>query len=681
MFNGDIKKTVTSFFRFLEQATGINIEQMVEDSVRSGHTSINLSDFGYQKQMLSILNSINVEHYESAFIKCHNLARDFFGLGNNLKKDASPEEYREAGRRLTMVADYLDAFDHFSSEYYPELLERYRETGVVGSDSFKSDVNLNTVGDISLILEQISQDVLFSKHLHTYIFRNGEGVPEFETGFHMRDVIVCSDNLNYILTTASKPVDSDEYQVSVCLKIEPIIDYTYFIIFVQYNDSTWIVTDNIEWANPHVAVSSRNPRRRSESREEETWLPYRIIDDVISWRSDSTEISKQRVEGQKEPIELYVKTLSEIMGSDSAKLQMLEVIKTMIKKVSETGNSALQIGTFSQMLTSQKLIGSTVNMDTDEFESQFETQNLEKVKQMQAEWILPENSDENKTRALPAPIVRDLQYVKDYRDDVLVTAEQAARYAEYYVAKRQADALKTNLDNYFEKNFMKESLDFQKLMLQYEQNILPYAMCGTEVWLYDIDTVSASFGMGNGAKIIHRLAKTFRGLPEERKDEDSWWYKNEFFAMKESAKTNCGYKGEYYVFDGKCVDCGAKVDRKGVLVFINHWKHLVSLLGCPREEIPQCFKNYASYAYRPYTGNSIISNINPLYLVEDPLSRKFDNRLRLVWPLCGNCLRKYTKRFKKFDKALVLFSSKQMKVVDIVEYESYKETHKEEFDL
>ena len=658
----NISATVWKFFRFLEEVTGIDIEKQLAETEETGHASIKMSTFGYQKQLVSILRSLNVSHYEQAYIKCYDLARSWFSSGCSINSDSTPEDYRSVAKRYIEVADFLDDFVKFRSVYYPMLLEQYMSV----LDENCEDVNLESVGDISVFLEQVAMETSVTKHLHSYVFRRGTEEVDFNQDVQMKDVIVCSDNLDYILTTASKMYEDDDIHISLTMKIEPIVDYSFFIVFVQYKDTTFIVTDNMEFSNPHVAVSSRNPRRRSESREEETGLPYGIIDRILEWRSDSTEVSRNVSSNNEGSMELYIKKLSEFF-SGTARLQLLEVIKAMVRNISIYHNEFKQIGTFSQMLNSQKLIGKTVDTESEDFDSQFDTEQPEKARKFFSEMLLPEEAE----TSLPAPIIRDLTTVEHYREDVLVTAEQAQRYAEYYVAKRQADATSDNMWNYYNEHFTRDSLEFQKILLKHESDLIPYIFSGDTVYMHDIDSVDDTFGMTNGKKMFHKLSHIYRGTPEEKNDENSIWFHNEFFAVPEDAQLNHGCNGEYYVFDGKCADCGAKAVRKGALVFIHHWKHLITLMNVGRKDVPQCFRNYTSHNYVPYVGNSITSNINPKYLVKDPLSAKFSNRLRLVYPLCGNCIRKYAKQYRKFENALVLFSSKQMKIVDIVNYDEY----------
>ena len=660
--NFDIQGTVWKFFRFLENATGIDIEKQLAETEATGHASIQMSTFGYQKQLVSILRSLNVSHYEQAYIKCYDLAKSYFSSGCSITSDSLPEDYRNAASCYLDAADFLDDFLKFKSVYYPMLLEQYQNV----LDGNCEDVNLESVGDISVFLEQVAMETSVTKYLRSYYYKRNEEL-DCNAPVQMKDVIICSDNLDYLLSAGRKNYEDGNVHISLTMKIEPIVDYSYFIIFVQYKNTTFIVTDNIEFANPHVAESSRNPRRRSEGRENETGLPYGIIDRILEWRSESTEVSRNVSSSTDEKqMELYIRKLSEFF-SGTARLQLQEVIKSMIEKISISHSDFKQIGTFSQMLTEQKLIGETVDTECDEFDSQFDTANLEKTKEFFSEMMLPEDEKSS----LPAPVIRDLSTVEHYREDVLVTAEQARRYAEYYVAKREADATSDNLWSYYKKNFQRESLDFQRMLMTHQADILPYVFSRDNVYMHDIDSVDVTFGSLNGKKMFHKLSHIYRGTPEEKNDDNSIWYHNEFFAISADAKISNNWNGDFYVFDGKCVDCGAKAVRKGALIYIHHWKHLIMLMNVGRKEIPQCFRNYTSHNYIPYVGNSITSNINPKYLVQDPLSAKFPNRLRLVYPLCGNCIRKYFKQYRKFENALILFSSKQMKIIDIVNYDEY----------
>ena len=147
--------------------------------------------------------------------------------------------------------------------------------------------------------------------------------------------------------------------------------------------------------------------------------------------------------------------------------------------------------------------------------------------------MLPEETE----TSLPAPIIRDLTTVEHYREDVLVTAEQAQRYAEYYVAKREADATSDNMWNYYNEHFTKESLEFQKMLLKHESDLIPYIFSGDTVYMHDIDSVDYTFGMTNGKKMFHKLSHIYRGTPEEKNDENSIWFHNEFFAVPEDAQT------------------------------------------------------------------------------------------------------------------------------------------------
>ena len=184
----NISATVWKFFRFLEDVTGIDIEKQLAESQESGHTTIQISTFDYQKAMVSILRSLNVSHYEEAYIKCYNLTTGWFSNGRLFGENPSPEDYRKAATLYIEVADFLDDFMKFKNVYYPQLLSHYKSLCDLSDNS--EDVNLESVGDISCFLEQVAMETSLTKYLHSYYYRKGSGEVDYNALVNMKDVIV-----------------------------------------------------------------------------------------------------------------------------------------------------------------------------------------------------------------------------------------------------------------------------------------------------------------------------------------------------------------------------------------------------------------------------------------------------------------------------------------------------------
>ena len=652
-----LETTVKLYFAWLQDVTGCPVEKEIEENVRS--FSFNSRTYEARRELVAILSSINIQHFNEAYIRCDSLCREWFSDGEiRIKNDTDADAYEQLGRQYCEAAGYIKAFNEYKKSYYPKLLEAYRSTGLLDDEN---NVTLENVGEISLELETLEQKSAITDYLHIYTLKQGSQPIDYTKPFIVKDVIVCSDSLDYLLTATKSTEDDDDIHISIAVKIEPIIDYSYFLIFVQQRDSVILVTDQMEFANPHTAISSRNPRRRSEGREENTGLPYRIIDDIITWRDEETTLVKEGMVKQ----ELYVKKLSEYMKGAS-RLALMKVISNMIKRLSNEATTYPQIGTFETMLHEQKLIGTAIDTESESFNDSFEHhRNEEKIKEYYDSYIMPEETKET----LPAPIVRDLQTVEEYRGDVLVTAENAKKMADYFVAKREADAKSKTIWDYYEEHEAEEKYELAKLLAKHREHILPYIFSGEEVFILDVKNndsgITNMFSSDERNEIIGRLSQIHRGTKAEEHSFYMDWGK---IYPSDVLRPS----GRGHIFNEKCCNGDAKVRRKGVLVWFRHYEFMTALLGIKRTDLPQIYRNYMSCSYVPYIGNSITSNINPKYLVRDPMSEHKPNGVPVYFPYCGNCIRKYLKEYKKFERSLIIYNSEKKEIVDIVDYDAYK---------
>lgn len=649
----NIRNVVTEQFKWLQEITGCPIEKEIDENVRS--LSMTERTYADRKSLFGILKSVNAGNWDTAFMKCDALTRSVlksmpFAIGD----DDGPEACERIADTFRTAGDYLGKFIEFRKAYYPVLVDRFVSTGMVTRD----DVTLDNVADVALEIEDMELSGV-SPHLHTYMIRKGEHPEDFSScPFETDDAIVCSDSLDLLLQ-AAKSSAGEEAHVTFTLKIEPIIDYSYFLVFIRKGDTVIAVTDRIEFSNPHTAVSSRNPRRRSEGRENSTGFPYRIIDDIIEWRGETTDVAKT---GQ-EKAEVYVKKLSDYFKG-AGRLIIMNNISGIIRNIGRDCDRLEEISTFDRMLVSRKLIGTSVDMQSESFAESFEKRpNEDEVEAYYGSWIWPE---QEKT-TLPAPVIRDLDKIAEFRGDVLVTEKGARKMADYFVAKREADSRSSLVWDYYSEHSDSELYEFSKLLTEKAENMFPYIFSGDEVSIADVRNLEkASFSM-NKTDCRCILAKTFRGTKEEK---DEWFSRYTFNEIYPSSRTyvNTSYGKTLMVFDGKCMECGAGAVRKGVRVSFKHYKFICAMLGLEREDLPQTFRNYMSWMFVPYKGNSILDDINPMHLVTDPLSEKRSNGISVIIPLCGNCIRKYAKMYRKWEKSLVVYDSEKGEVVDVIEY-------------
>ena len=94
--------------------------------------------------------------------------------------------------------------------------------------------------------------------------------------------------------------------------------------------------------------------------------------------------------------------------------------------------------------------------------------------------------------------------------------------------------------------------------------------------------------------------------------------------------------------DGGVADCECEqYDAKQVKrIYITHYRELMWVIGCRREELPPYYQNYRRNCRIPYSGNSLLDQVHPFANLTDPASRAEPNGLYFYVYLCGRCLKK-----------------------------------------
>ena len=92
-----------------------------------------------------------------------------------------------------------------------------------------------------------------------------------------------------------------------------------------------------------------------------------------------------------------------------------------------------------------------------------------------------------------------------------------------------------------------------------------------------------------------------------------------------------------------------KLDTKPKLIFdVKHYRQLMLLLGITdRMQLPAYFRNYMSHQFLPYKGNSILNNVHPYALLNDPCSEKHPNGMTVQVFLCKTCLNRIAQRVEE----------------------------------
>lgn len=624
----DVKKTAKNLIDFLQEFTGINVER---DIISKSSFSGTLAQYDIQKRLFAVYSFYRQQDYET----CYHKAIDFIKFFIKSIEISDPDTQIDSMISfLSKSKEYLIEYKSWAKYDNNKFINWLFDTEILLPEE-RTDEN---VKGLDRTIVQESRKALMSKHLRIYTRVKGESpIPQYAK-LRIRDVILASSDLNLLefslkFVEDTSVVTEPTVIMTMLLKIEPIVDYSYFILSFQFRGSVWFVTDFIEFSNPRVAACSRNPRRRSEDREHSIPFPYRLIDDVIEWRQNASLPAKA---GEGFP-EIYVKKLREYLPFGSrAHLRIL--IDCLMQRIVQGGFDFPMLNQFGNLVENNpKLIGDGSLDD----ESKFSKTNYEAMKAYVDQLVIPGQT------ALPSLTSQSLVASSSFESQTLMTQEDFERNVAWFKHEEIRKTKQQLLDDYYKVHSASDIDEIRKLLYYNRKFIYELVTVANTLYFYDQDK-STSQGFGSqGAAIFPQLFSNF---------QPNNWYN--YFTVS-----------HIYAHENYCVECHKYKTKNQVIRFsISTFEELMLLTGKTREELPKTFANFLQHFYIPYYGNSILDNVNPEFLIKDPLSSKFPNGFTFELHVCGKCLRHYIHKNKKFDIATIIWSSKEHKIVDIVEH-------------
>lgn len=297
----DLKEIVYELFKKLCNWYNIDIEKMIAENPTSRRGTLGL--LRNQDELFEIYRLHIAGDYDVAYIKAYDKMISMLTYIDLSKPTI--ESLDEVIVVLQECKQYIADFTLWNDNDRKTFRE-YIFSNPLLLESDKTDANF---AKITKVMFDDCKKVIGTNYIRTNIYKQGNAHIEYgkEYNYKIHDVIVISDNMQQLLSTL-KVHDDDLLHYTMMFKIEQIIDYSYFIIVVQYKDTIYFASDYIQFKNPRCATSSRNPQRHRENWWDNVYLPYGIIDDVIEWRKESKDITKDKNIG-----EIYFKRLTEYL--------------------------------------------------------------------------------------------------------------------------------------------------------------------------------------------------------------------------------------------------------------------------------------------------------------------------------------------------------------------------------
>lgn len=606
---------------FLQEITGTYISEYIGKNSFSGTLGV----YSSAQKLIDIYNQIQTGNYEIAYQKEISFLRRYI------------DEIRFSEEDLFKLLDDCKKFSHILSESHTilkEFLVWNKAQRVVFKNYLFNNEFLKEEEKTEEFLDKFNYEwvdaarkSVNSKELKVFNFGNSSETtlsPGHTIPYKISDAFCISDDIN-ICTKPDLSENDDTVNIRLSLKIDKILEFSYFVITVSYKDKVWIVTDRPEFKNPENKHTTRNPYRRREEAYRDIQLPYEILTDISEWRSKSRNVSK------KDSSELYIKSIRDFLKPESKILLKLIVEELVYHTI--PNNTFSQIYLYTDSL---KLLGSDNMAENDE--NLFVNINKEKNDRRLEEIVYPEESLKAIVKIDP---VTALSKYSDERNN-LITYEEMKSNALWSVKEETRKQKQNILDSaYTKERIEKDDEELNKILFDNKEKIYEIMFSGDEVYMKMENEPFCSFGS---------TEETYVQISNNSKFETHYNQQN----IIDYKKLDFSFK-----YIGPCLECGSE-HPKYIQFKIFSYKQLCVMLGISRKDLPYTFQNYVSNVLTPYAGNTILDNVNPEYKIKDYRSRRFENCYAIGVPLNKSCFNKLMKKYRKFKKSLVIFNYKDM---------------------
>lgn len=601
-------------FRFLEEVTGNNIEEKIENppSVRKG----TFKTFYDERRLFTIFKYLSSGDEKAAHTEAISFLKELF---SDISLSDDPSEMKETASIIVKAANFIKEYNDFFTRDFEIFKTELFGIPFINTDEIIDD-NAKLID--RRFKSKIQQTINEQTCVKTYKFSGTSALEESQI-IVSNTILITSD-----ITSINTLKKDDNIRCYVICKIEEPIEYTYFLFVVTYRDSIWITTDQTEFANPRTKQTRRNPSRHREHLWDNVYLPYDIIDDVTKWRKESGTLMK----GDEK--EFYTRDITTYLPF-VAKISLWYFIHSSISYI--LNNSDIpRIGLVQDF--NQKLLEGHITVD----ESTFTNINAELCQKRVDELILPTSTE--------IVLASQIQEVSKYVEpNWLCTPENYTNLVAWSEKESLREQKQKALFEYWESHRKEDADKLSKLFQERYEHLLPILFSGKDVYIYIMDAdPTSSFG-DKGRTFIPKIFTT-------NECNNNWAEFDIEFLPK---------KSNWYKY---CRNCG-RYKTSTYFLKVHSYAEIMALLRCERTYLPQNYINYKSFLYLPYYGNSILDNVNPEYLIKDPLSSKMSNSYPIGICLCKRCIAKLYKKYFRYTKSLVLFN--ENKLVDIVDYESY----------
>ena len=624
-------KTIENILLWVDSITDFDINKMA-DMVRGGNFSFSgsLSKYAVIQPLREAVQTYLDGEYDACFVKLREFIYaliDYEGYGK------TTESIKKYANLLESASERIDVCDQSIAAWKAQKTNEITQSYFLGEEGLKLNAN-----DCLQIKNSID-----GRYFHLYQYKCAGEVTK-ATKFKIANVIIASDNISDLISNAGT---DDTWGITIGLYIEKKIDLSYFVITFSLNGNVFILTDRIVYENPDQINRLRGGGRRfSEDRERNLdFLPYILIDKVIENRKETKSLAKQRGS------EIWTFPFNDYFCEN-----LYFMLGYAVEKI-VSDYSVKQLMCSSKNLL--RLTEGNTNLYDDSHFCQINIDELNKI----VDEIYGEQSN--------ALVVQNNKLAEQLGVDIqLMTVDEFETNTQYLahtqvVEKHEREKLGKVYDATFDTDrYIEYNNQLKMLMGMFKEKssyLEQFLFAGKKVAIHDIDHPILFNGFASKSSYRYEDSFILNGYTS-----------GELHLIRDN-----GYFTYCLGGDGKNV----KTDFFRTFNFLRYTE-ITTILGITRNELPPMFRDYLSYRCLPYIGNPILSNVKPEFyaLESDYVSRHNPNRLQISMPYCGYCHKKLFNKYSVDEDVVIVVSSKQCNVIEVLQKEEFvsKYIHKDD---
>lgn len=577
----------------LDQLAGFIDFDYVKEVQKTKRT-INFNTWDTQKAIVKAWEYLGFKEPSKALLKLYEVLPDQISWLQNFKPEdfSDPKRLKDITDLNTYIARVSALVKEWKESDFVAELDQYEKNGLIQKKDRKEITEFTS----------LYVDELVSKEgFQCYVFQKGKTPLPRDLPWALSKNILITPDLNSLLSMIDRLQSPFQgFSVSLVLKLDEPLDFSYFILVFVYKDHIWLSTNRYDFENPYSKCSRRNPSRDRENKYRNTALPDRLIEEIDKLRSKSKEISFPGVK-----FEVLRYPIVDLHPEE--RIYLAKLIDAMVRLVHAT---EIEITTFGRFVE-QKLLASEQVASNETGLDGWNKGVQERVKELLD--TVPTSK---------SLIVREYSLVKSsesFDEHWLATPEQLARLATWHTIDKQRESIQKQLDK-LEDSWYVAFTAYDK-MLNFA-HVAKYAFLAESVYCKFVTVEQFSF--------------------EEA--EPGVAYRDKFIESGSEYGTNfvVGIPGTAkYKERFPCANCGKHPAKPQRIVRIRRYEQLMLLADVDdRMKLPPYLRSYRAHEQEPYYGNSILENTHPLARLRDHATFDNPNGLTLVVYCCGWCTKR-----------------------------------------